>query len=173
MRGDVVPTHNGHIPTDMPSAAGCQRRVRGLASRFSSGSKQPFCRDIWRVLPGSLQILSSSLLAKPHNLTAPASPISCRCRRAFTRDSLAARLPCWSATVLHGLCPGLHALHAVPVQEVTGFMSSYINLLSGSKPRTLPIRPSMATTMLILVIAVKYATSQCNHSRLGVHASGQ
>ena len=32
-------------------------------------------------------------------------------------------------------------------------MSSYINLLSGSKPRTLPIRPSMATTMLILVIA--------------------
>ena len=32
-------------------------------------------------------------------------------------------------------------------------MTSYIDLLFGSKPRTLPIRPSMTTTMLIFVIA--------------------
>ena len=32
----AVPTHNGHIPTDMPSAAGCQRRLRALAGRFST-----------------------------------------------------------------------------------------------------------------------------------------
>ena len=35
-RGVVVPTHNGHIPTDMPSATGCQRRLRALAGRFST-----------------------------------------------------------------------------------------------------------------------------------------
>ena len=56
----------------------------------------------------------------------------------------------WSATVLHGLCVGLHA---VPLQEVMGLMASYVNLLVGSKPRTLPIRPSMTTTMLIFVMA--------------------
>ena len=33
---NVVPTHNGHIPTDMPSATGCQRRLRALAGRFST-----------------------------------------------------------------------------------------------------------------------------------------
>ena len=141
LRGDVVPTHNGHIPTDMSSAAGGQRHPRGQAGRISSCGGSAFTGPFGVCYQGSLKLPAQ----QPHNLIASASPKSCCCSCALTRDSLAARLPRWSATVLHGLRAGLRRLHAVPLQEVMVLMTSYINLLVGSKPRTLPIRPSMTT----------------------------
>ena len=133
----------------MSSAAGGQRHPRGQAGRISSCGGSAFTGPFGVCYQGSLKLPAQ----QPHNLIASASPKSCCCSCALTRDSLAARLPRWSATVLHGLRAGLRRLHAVPLQEVMVLMTSYINLLFGSKPRTLPIRPSMTTTMLIFVIA--------------------
>ena len=144
-----MPTHNGHIPTDMSSAAGGQRHPRGQAGRISSCGGSAFTGPFGVCYQGSLKLPAR----QPHNLIASASPKSCCCSCALTRDFLAARLPRWSVTVLHGLCVGLHALHAVPLQEVMVLMTSYINLLVGSKPRTLPIRPSMTTSTASLLWA--------------------
>ena len=117
-------------------------RLKAFAGPFGV-CYQVVTRTTWQLVA-----VSDSLTTKEHQL-----PNSCCCRRAFTRDHPLSGFPAGQPPYLHGPVPDLPAPTAVPVQEVMVPFAFNSNLLIGSAPRTLPIRFSMTTTMLLFVIA--------------------